>query len=209
MKWRQFRNINGLKSSFLTFLALLVSGLTMGQLHPILESFDIRQVGNEVEFRFGVAGGASCSGVDLERSTDTTAFEIVGVIPGVCGGSPETEFYDIRDEEPLVSETMYYRLRLGAQGWSDYVAFDFVPVDNEGLNIYPNPANVQTTVRLNNPGGKIWSVTVYSANGSLWREFQNLSGAEVALDLSEWTNGMYFLRITEGGQNWTRRLTVY
>lgn len=173
---------------------------TNAQLHPILDNFNIVQIGNSVQINFAIQGGASCVGVDLERSDDSFNFEIVGSISGVCGGSEFVEFYSLPDENPIRGEKSFYRLRLGSQGRSELVEFTFVPLEN-GLKVFPNPASDQCFVRFDNSNSSPHVVQLIDQRGRTLRSFET-SSSQVEFDLNDLLSGIYLIRIdpVSGGQ---------
>jgi len=179
---------------------------TYGQLSP-LQGFSIVQDGDVVEVRFAIRGGASCNGVDLERSVDSLSYSLVAFIPGVCGGSAFTEYYDILDAEPIVGQKVFYRLKLGGQGYSEPRAFTFIRL-GDGVTVFPNPTSDVVRIKLDNPGSIPWSVAVHFGDGRLYKEFNFSGGDEALFSVAEWSSQVYFLRIAIGESTLVRRLQV-
>ena len=177
----------------LTSVLLLLAFTCSAQLHPILDNFNIVQIGNTVQINFAVKGGASCVGVDLERSGEEFDFEIVGGISGVCGGSEFVEFYSIQDERPLASQKSFYRLRLGSQGRTELIEFTFVPLEN-GLKVFPNPASDRCFIRFDNSNFVTHRIEVFNSQGVLVQRIES-SSSQVELNLDSFILGMYFIRI--------------
>jgi len=166
---------------------------TKAQLHPVLDNFNIVQTGNSVQINFAIQGGASCVGVDLERSNDSFNFEIVGSISGVCGGSEFVEFYSLLDDNPIRGEKSFYRLRLGSQGRSELFEFTFVPLEN-GLNVYPNPASDKCYVRFDNSNSTPHLIQLFDQKGRSLSSFET-NEFQVEFDLENFEVGVYLIRI--------------
>lgn len=176
--------------------------------HPILASFVLVQVDNTVQLTFGVLGGASCNGVEWERAGEDLVFETVGAISGVCGGSEFTEYYSLTDEEPIEGELSYYRLVLGSQGRSSRVSFQFIALD-DGVKIYPNPAQKEVNVRFSNPSQKNAQLILRNLQGQNVLELSGNSD-QWNLDVGILLEGMYILAVLSDDESisFQRRLMV-
>ncbi len=192
---------------FCGVVSCFFAGQTKAQ-HPILASFVLVQVDNTVQLTFGILGGASCNGVEWERAGEDLVFETVGAISGVCGGSEFTEYYSLSDEAPIEGEMSYYRLVLGSQGRSSSVAFQFVALD-DGVKVYPNPAQKMVQVRFSNPSSKNVRLILRNLQGQSVFDLQgNLD--EWSFDVSALPEGMYVLAVISDDEriSFQRRLLV-
>lgn len=176
--------------------------------HPILASFVLVQVDNTVQLTFGVLGGASCNGVEWERAGEDLVFETVGAISGVCGGSEFTEYYSLIDEDPIEGEMSYYRLVLGSQGRSSRVSFQFIPLD-DGVKVYPNPAQKEVNVRFSNPSQKNAQLVLRNLQGQKLLELRGNSD-QWNFDVDLLPEGMYILAVLSDDDSisFQRRLMV-
>ena len=69
--------------------------------------------------------------------------------------------------------------------------------------IYPNPSNGRYTIK----GNSITSIEVYNVTGEII--FQSLSNnQQTDIDLSNQTNGIYFMKIYEGQTFFTKRIMI-
>lgn len=177
-----------------------VNGNLYAQQHPLLESFKAIQIKDEVRLDFGIKGGSSCQGVQLERSLDGDDYEVVDLIPGVCGGSEFIEYYAVYDSTPVKNQLMYYRLELGQQGITTPLTFRYIPLKN-GINIYPNPSSSAQEVRISNPFRLSFTVLVLSPLGEEIVRIPSLNLDTFLLDSSELGKGIYLVKIfsEEGG----------
>ena len=72
-----------------------------------------------------MAAGTSCNGTDVERSIDGTSFTGVFRIDGICGDGTEPVPYSWLDAAPPELSTIYYRVKLGINGYSSVMAVVF------------------------------------------------------------------------------------
>ena len=183
--------------------ALLSAALGFGQDLPLLESFSAIQVENHVQLDFSIAGGASCNGVQLLRSSDGEYFTEIGAIQGICGGSEFTEQYTLRDNAPLQTSTNRYKLVLGVQGESEVIQLDFVPL-YAGFNVYPNPVQDGSVLKWNNPTGVPFTLNIYTLFGQRVEHAQSIISSEFILQFQGVLPGTYvFHLIGEDGRHIT------
>lgn len=185
-----------------------MSGKVFAQAHPILESFTAIQIDDEVRLDFGIKGGSSCQGVTLERSLNGADYEVVDLIPGVCGGSEFTEYYAVYDSAPASNQLSYYRLELGQQGRTTPLTFRYIPLIN-GINIYPNPSRTGQEVRISNPFRLSFTLLVFSPSGEEILRIPSQNLDTFVLDTSELGRGIYTVKLygEEGGNEiYTQRI---
>ncbi|NNE55844.1 MAG: T9SS type A sorting domain-containing protein [Flavobacteriales bacterium] len=185
-------------SAIIVFLASAVKA--QDPAHEILDLFELRQVNNTIQIDFAVKGGASCQGVQLERSASKAGeFETVAQIQGICGGSEFTEYYTLVDEEPLEYSTNFYRLVLGAQGKSSIRSINFVRLEND-YRVFPLPAKSWAVLKFENPTERLYQLSVYSLSGNLVEEAQ-VTSQEVFIDLSFYSKGTYIFQLSSPDEN--------
>jgi hypothetical protein len=75
------------------------------------------------------------------------------------------------------------------------------------LNVYPNPANSNVTIQLNNAniGCKM---SIKNIIGSEVYSETNLSNRQVSLDVSKWSKGTYFVQLISDKGTITKKLTI-
>ena len=72
----------------------------------------------------------------------------------------------------------------------------------ESLKVYPNPANDYLTVE-----GEMTSVEVYNTIGQCLLN-KTVNGNSTRINLSEFNNGIYLLRVNNNGEVVTRKFSV-
>lgn len=162
--------------------------------HPLLEEFSLIQVGNQVQVDIGIVGGASCFGIDLQRSEDGLTFKTVAHISGICGGGAFTEFYTTHDPDPVHHRSVSYRLVLGAQGHTESVSFTFIPL-SENWMIFPNPIRDWAVLRFENPTQSVYALDIYNLAGQHVHGLVGISSGEVFLPTDGFESGTYLFQL--------------
>ena len=84
--------------------------------------------------------------------------------------------------------------------------FIFV-VLQEGLAIFPNPAQASTTVKFSNPNGAEANVVVIGVQGQVVFE-EIISTSQIRIPLTGTQSGIYFVEIQLNGMRVVRKLLV-
>lgn len=179
-----------MKGTLLIFIICLFGLLGFAQ-HPILAQFTAQQIGGTVRIDFGIKGGASCVGATLERRTATEDFEVAGLITGVCGGSEFTEYYFIEDTTPAPNQVNYYRLKLGQQGNSEELAFEFIPFETD-LFVFPNPVVSELNFRWINVSSETRIIRIYNTQGQLVAGDYLANSFRTTINIDFLNTGSYF-----------------
>jgi hypothetical protein len=179
---------------------LLGADCTSQEILRIYTGFEARQLRDRIQVDFGIIGGASCNGVQLERRSEHGDFEVIEIIQGVCGGSEFTEWYRFTDHSPLSNQKNIYRLIFGfSQGKSEEITIDFIPLQDLIL-LYPNPAKETVNVKFENTSAREAFLSVYNSRSELVFESFGIQGSEFKLDITDYPAGSYFLRLDLLGQ---------
>lgn len=89
---------------------------------------------------------------------------------------------------------LYLRYRTGITGINEQT-------NTENFKVYPNPTNNIFNIVLPKPLDH-FSITIYSLLGQeLYKTFDNTS-----IDISNFTNGIYFLTVKQNDRNWTTKI---
>ena len=158
----------------------------------ILSSFTVQQIGDFVRADFGILGGASCFGAELQRSTDNEmTWETVASISGVCGGSEFTEYYTFNDYAPVHGTSNMYRLELGGVGRTMTLEVFFTALD-DGILLWHNPVSDRLNIRWEGLPTKRHRVVICDSRGTRIEAF-DVVGNTAAIDLSRHPPGIYML----------------
>jgi len=158
-----------------------------------LHQFTAIQNETTVHLSFTIAGGVTCLGTDIERSSDSAHFSTIGTIAGVCGSSSEDVEYSFDDTKPLANQNNYYRLLLGQVGYTETIKVQFIDYSS-GAVVYPNPVTDQTTIFFPNSKKEFFRLKLFDAAGILKVSLQT-ENASVDLNRGIVGAGIYFFTI--------------
>ncbi|MBS3915602.1 MAG: T9SS type A sorting domain-containing protein [Bacteroidetes bacterium] len=135
----------GIKLIIFIFIQIRYIGL-FGQ---YVENYRVSQHRGTVILSWTITTGNVCDGVEIERSSDSIHFSIIGSIPGVCGSPSEPRNYTYTDTAKNLRGKHYYRLNLRSLGLTESISI-YIPSKSEGwVTLYPNPAHDAIWLRLN------------------------------------------------------------
>jgi sugar lactone lactonase YvrE len=151
------------------------------------------------------AGEINNGRFEIERSSDSRAFELIGIMNG-AGNSAPSYSYSFTDQYPL-NGISYYRLRqTGYDGmfvYSQIIAVANRATGNASITIYPNPGNgkigvsssdVIEELRISNLAGQVVYRTIPKEK-------------DISLQLKQ--AGTYFVQIITADQRITKKITVF
>jgi hypothetical protein len=158
------------------------------------------------------------AGFDVERRSGAGTWIRLGRIAG-AGTTTEAQTYRFHDTAlPYAADSLTYRLRQtdlnGTSTLSDAITVARTAVETlELLATFPNPARSRTTVRFALPRGADRDATLqlYDLLGRRVRQVSLAGKAgrnEQHVSVSGLASGLYFLRLTAGGETRTQRLSV-
>jgi len=192
-----------MKTSVFAVLLLLFSIPLVSQAHhPILRNFDAHVFDNKIRLSWMITAGNTCSGIRIQRSDNNLYFETIGEIDGVCG-SPDTNIpYVFLDSMPLPGQINYYRLELGAQGFSKSLAIEYVPLNNKGFNLRYNQTGQLVTVYFENDGYDVVAYRLYSSSGQLITN-NSTKRNSITFNISAFPRQIFLLRIDTDNRTFT------
>jgi hypothetical protein len=122
------------------------------------------------------------------------SFEEIGEIPGVCGSPSQSISYDFIDETPFRNRTNYYRLEMGALGYTSVVAVDFIILNAEGYSLQPNPVTTTAQLLFFNPDNQDARICIFDSQGRQVMEFRTRED-EITIDSNLLGSGNYVFKI--------------
>lgn len=150
---------------------------------------------------------------EIERSVDGKIFEKIGIQPGQ-GNTTQRSDYQFTDINARFSgqKNLYYRIKqVDFDGQSSYSnLLELSTNDNLQLEllIYPNPASEQVSFKLAGASEQNLRYQVISTQGKQMKAGQIDHLSEWQLDVSDWPNGTYHLRIDNNTQQITKTFVV-
>ncbi len=177
---------------FLTFL--LYFTVCDAQSDSIFNHFKVVQEQDQAIIIFTVKGGVQCSGVRIQHSTDSIAFNSIYEFPGVCGSPAGDETYTYTHDNPVKNKINYYRLEVGNLGiYSDTVSYFYYYTGAGKLLITPNPCT-RCEIHLPQLKGDNYTIMLFNNTGNLLYKAQGRS-EKIALTEYLPAHGTYHILI--------------
>ncbi|MBK9477393.1 MAG: T9SS type A sorting domain-containing protein [Bacteroidetes bacterium] len=173
--------------------------IAFSQRSPILGQFSISTTDGKVFLNWSIVSGATCNGIQIYRSADTSNFSQIGEIPGVCGSASFEQFYNYTDYHPLKNQLNYYRLELGSLEYSQTVSIEVIDIEYGGYQIRPQPANTAAKIYFENNNKQEYDFSLFDLKG---QKLLTASGKEdyFALNTTDVQSGLYFFTISNPGK---------
>jgi hypothetical protein len=175
----------------LVFGALSVPSRMHAQEHPYLDSFMLTELEGSIRVDWVMKAGSTCAGTEVERSIDGTSFAQVHRIAGICGSSMEPVPYTWLDAAPPEYSTVYYRVKLGINGYSSIKSIVFDQLTESEHRFFPSPVTAQATLVVKLPGGSAVDLRIVDAKGRVVLEQKGGLAPVMTMDLSAQPAGVY------------------
>ena len=181
-----------------------------------LAGFSGRVDGDAVGLTWQTLSETNNTGFAVERRVDDGSWARVGFVEG-AGTTTRAQRYRFNDRGfPYDAAMLTYRLRqIDADGTATIAGERTVtlggPAQLELLGTYPNPAQAQATARVGIPEGVTDArLVLFDLLGRQVRAFpvRDTGRQAVQLQAADLAPGVYFLRLTGGGQVRTQKITV-
>ena len=167
---------------------------------------------DDIELGNGAKGlRAGIESYNVYRSTENANYTLIGTVPAVAGQT----YYEYIDT-PATAGTYYYQVTAVYANCEsepaaafdnpnvNYVVVGVTGVDeNDGMAIFPNPTKGNLTIQAN----AMQHITVVSVLGQVVYD-ADVNADEVILNLSQYTAGMYTVRVTTENGVRVERITV-
>lgn len=173
------------------------------QEHPFIAAFELTELEGNIRIDWTMQAGTTCNGTEVERSTDGASFAKVHRIDGICGSGTEPVPYTWLDEAPPEFTTLYYRVKLGINGYSSVksVIFDQLTISDE--RFFPSPMADEATLILNVSSSATIDLLVYDATGRVVLQRTGVPGPSVPVSLVGHSSGVFAFRAESEGRVFT------
>jgi hypothetical protein len=161
----------------------------------------------EIYLSWRLDKGYSCAGTDIERSFDTTHFERIGRIFGICGSFDFDQAYSFTDISPIPNSINYYRLVLGNRDYSSILPVYFVAFNNFGYAV-DNTATSTTIYFLKNSIDHL-KLMLFDFNGRLLNQFADITDNKVEFENNNLHHGFYVFILTDENGNKLQRGKIF
>lgn len=177
-----------------TLLLCAAPVTVMAQEHPIIASYTLTEFDGGIRIDWTTQGGSTCNGQDVERSTDGVSFTAVHRIDGICGNTSQPVPYDWIDNAPPEFSTVYYRVKLGLDGYTSVRSIVFDQLTTSDQRFFPSPMNGEATLVLNVRGNAAVDLFIWDSAGRLAVQSTALNGPIIPINLSGSASGVYTYR---------------
>jgi hypothetical protein len=151
---------------FIIFLFLLNVAPVWSQSHYILDNLSAIKDKNRVIINWTIKRGNSCIGIGIFRSIDSTNYELIGEIQGICGSTEFAQAFHFIDENPVKNKTNYYVLELGFSGKSEPpLKVEYIDLGITQSKVIPNPMSGSGHIFFENPNNELHKLFVFDATG--------------------------------------------
>lgn len=190
---------------------------TATTLPVIMTSFKGQNVKGDVLLNWTTSSEISNKGFEVERSLDGKTFTNVGFVRG-AGNSSVRQQYALTDKYAFTqtaSNVLFYRLKqIDFDGKYQYSNVVRVTADERketaGISVYPNPASDKCNIDIISDEATNATVEITDMRGvtvsvSSFRLDKGTNTHEA--DMSQLSNGMYFVKVTMGGTTQVIKVT--
>ncbi|MBC7696447.1 MAG: T9SS type A sorting domain-containing protein [Burkholderiales bacterium] len=147
---------------------------------------------------FIITPGSSCTGYQIQRSSDSVNFEILYDYNAICGDLTKPQNIFFTDEKPLKNSFNYYRIFIPPQDYSNITSVIFNDISENGYLLYNNPIS-ETLLLLGNSKG---ALQIYNQNGKLLNTFFSNEEGLFKEESISWPAGLFYFKIeTNIGKN--------
>jgi hypothetical protein len=189
------RNIMQLiKNILMALFAGLFIQQQQAQSIPELGYFNAATGNGKVYLSWQLNAGATCLGMQIERSTDGMVFSEIGKIGGICGDLSKPISYSFTDEDPPPNEVVFYRLELGLGNFTDTLRLEVIDLGTNAFQIRPNPVRESTKIYFTNEGNEQHTFRLTDLSGKLLQT-RSTSQSVFHLDNLPYSTGIYLFSI--------------
>lgn len=185
--------------NILTWVLSFTSCIAFAQSN-FVTAFTAVQVKDSVLLQWTIGKGNTCSGIDIEKSTDSISFKNIGDIQGVCGSPDFETSYIFYDRNPAFNQWNYYRLVIPGNGYSNIVRVLPRDFSETQFIVYPTPAASNFTVQFENNNQYTYNLTLIDLTGKEVEKIQARADRFV-VNTASLANGVYFFSVTDDRNN--------
>lgn len=180
-------------SSIGSLLLVLVASSTYAQEdeHPFIRSFDLTVLDGRIHVAWTMKGGSTCDGSEVFRSTNGVDFTAIHRLDGICGDAELAITYSYMDDAPPELSTVYYRIKLGLEGYSSIKSAAFTQITTSEQRFFPTPFRDEATLLLNVPSSARVDLLIFDMAGRVVWEREGLVGREHRIQLPGVQAGLY------------------
>ncbi|MDX5394927.1 MAG: T9SS type A sorting domain-containing protein, partial [Hymenobacteraceae bacterium] len=181
-----------------TTQAVIIEFKSVTALPVTLIKFTAKTVNQQVKLDWITASEKNNKHFVVERSQDGVTFEAIGTVNG-NGTTNTTVMYSFTDKQPLQGQNYYRLMQVDYDGQFEYSSIVAVNLSSTNMTeVYPNPAQHETTVRFFSQDKETVEITLTDMNGKQVMQSSVVTTAgviEVQLQLDSINTGMYLIQV--------------
>ena len=165
--------------------------------------FNVHQSGSENKLLWATESQYQNERFEIERSENGIDYTHIGEIQG-AGTSFNIQNYQFTDKFLSTQKTFYRIRQVSRDKKSTYSTIatvnPFMKI-TAGIDHFPNPAQKQVTVVINQPENGMATISLYSIDGRMVQQKQVMKEKELmstVLDIQKLTKGTYLMKISVG-----------
>lgn len=159
--------------------------------HPFIKTFELTVLDGRILVTWTMQGGSTCDGSEVLRSTNGVDFTPVHRLEGICGDAALDVPYLWMDASPPELSTVYYRIKLGLEGFSSVKSVAFTQLTYSDQRFFPSPMRDEATLLLNVPASARVDLLIFDAAGRIVVTRAGLTGREHRIQLPGARPGIY------------------
>ncbi|MBS1537597.1 MAG: hypothetical protein JST20_07615 [Bacteroidetes bacterium] len=185
---------------YFIILSFVFVPFTFAQSNTIIENFTAFENNGAIDLNWFISSGNTCSGIKIYRSADSTNFELIGAIEGVCGSVSTRAPYNFADENPIINSFNYYKLELGGRGSSEVISVEIIDKSIGGYQIRPSPITTKSKLYFDNLKKSEHQIHIYSIQGV--KLYSGITNDDYfLLNSSHYASGIFYFVISPTGES--------
>ncbi len=187
------------RDSLNVFGEFAIGGGLDNSLLPVeLTTFNAYRKGNSSAIVWETASERNVNFFQIERSTDARTFINIGQVKAF-GNTTEAHKYLFMDDKPYAGIN-YYRLKImDADEKFEYSRTVSVQYDKKiKAWVYPNPVSEKLILERDTEGVGSFDLEITDAVGRVYFNAKNIDNQQYSLNFSNFTNGLYFVKMING-----------
>jgi len=193
--------------------SLLMSGVRVATIWgnaplPVkLTDFAAKSKDNSVFIYWATSSETNNSHFDVEKSVNGKDFESIGKVKG-SANSNQTLKYSFVDNK--LNKTAYYRLKQVDFNGNYEFSKVITPSQSKDfkkeikLSVLPNPFTNEIFIADENNNNEVTSVEIADITGKV--KYASRGSGEIRINTSEFANGVYFIRVSQGDISTIKRI---
>jgi hypothetical protein len=172
--------------------------MLFSQQTPEVQKFSAQYVDGVVNLEWIMRSGSVCEGIGILRSDDSTNFQLIGYIKGMCGSLTSPVTYRHQDNLPLKGKLAYYQLVLGTVAKSPIISTFVTDINKLDYHIYPNPVLTTSILEFENLKNEDHELKIYDNKGVLIHTEHTIDN-HYLIQTQGLGQGLYYFTILKDG----------